>query len=444
MEQASPASPLLFHFRLSLTLYLLGKIDLKLILYAVDDIRERGPNMMVMFAFEFAILATTILATTSRYVLSLIELRVVARASANDDEDIDGWERKGEFLFYLDLVTDFIKLCIYLAFFLLVVTFYGLPLHIIRDLYLTMRSFVTRIRDFLRYRQATSQMNIRYPDATEEEVARETTCIICREDMIVQNRDAAVEHPQPERMRPKKLPCGHVLHFGCLRSWLERQQRCPTCRRPVLDTATTPSNDVPAQEANPAAAPIAPQQPLAPGDGLPAAQQLLAVPPYDPANNQPPQSTSDTTPQYFRPAASTAPSTSSTTATTPSQTPIILPEGFELPTGWALLPMRQFANGLQQIQIRDNVWVTLATLQYVIPLGNGVLGVPPVDPIVNFGTPSTSTVSAAATPSTEPSTSSQPTTLAAENAETATSPGISTTTASVTNHQQPRLEDASE
>ena len=37
-----------------------------------------------------------------------------------------------------------------------------------------------------------------------------------------------------ERHRPKKLPCGHVLHFACLRSWLERQQNCPTCRAPVL------------------------------------------------------------------------------------------------------------------------------------------------------------------------------------------------------------------
>jgi E3 ubiquitin-protein ligase synoviolin len=36
-------------------------------------------------------------------------------------------------------------------------------------------------------------------------------------------------------MTPKKLPCGHIFHFYCLRSWLERQQSCPTCRRTVLD-----------------------------------------------------------------------------------------------------------------------------------------------------------------------------------------------------------------
>lgn len=44
-----------------------------------------------------------------------------------------------------------------------------------------------------------------------------------------------------ERQRPKKLPCGHILHFGCLRSWLERQQVCPTCRSSVL-APTTPNN----------------------------------------------------------------------------------------------------------------------------------------------------------------------------------------------------------
>ena len=28
----------------------------------------------------------------------------------------------------------------------------------------------------------------------------------------------------------KKLPCGHIFHKSCLRSWFQRQQTCPTCR----------------------------------------------------------------------------------------------------------------------------------------------------------------------------------------------------------------------
>lgn len=129
--------------------------------------------------------------------------------------------------------------------------FYGMPIHIIRDVALTIRSFYKRITDFIRYRQATRDMNSRYPDATTEEVAREDVCIICREDMRPWQSQSTAGGDQTgaepnrnvtatidERLRPKKLPCGHILHFACLRSWLERQQNCPTCRRPVLVTGT--------------------------------------------------------------------------------------------------------------------------------------------------------------------------------------------------------------
>lgn len=104
-------------------------------------------------------------------------------------------------------------------------------------------------------------MNERYPDATAEEVASEEVCIICREEMRPWGQPgqggeaAAADGPAggrptgavPDRLRPKKLPCGHILHFACLRSWLERQQNCPTCRRPVVTSTRAriyPANDI--------------------------------------------------------------------------------------------------------------------------------------------------------------------------------------------------------
>lgn len=131
---------------------------------------------------------------------------------------------------------------VYLSFFAILFRFYGLPIHILRDVVVTMRSFARRIIDFIRYRNATRDMNQRYPDATAEEIAREDVCIICREEMQpwipvpAANDGAGLARPTraiPERLRAKKLPCGHLLHFACLRSWLERQQNCPTCRQPV-------------------------------------------------------------------------------------------------------------------------------------------------------------------------------------------------------------------
>ena len=311
LEQQPPANPRLFHAQLSISLLISSLFDFLMLQYSVNTVlRHARPNMMVMFAFEFAVLTVTSLSTAARYCISVVEASVIQKQiherrtqmrrdrqqaqlegtglqestieagnanSTTGDDDIDtmdidppGWEGKGRWIFYLDLTTgtvpashdhrkrsltrplDFLKLVLYLTFFCVLCMFYGMPIHIIRDVALTIRSFYKRITDFVRYRQATRDMNARYPDATPEEVAREDVCIICRENMRpwsqgaprrdqpveAQANNGAAASPVDERSRPKKLPCGHILHFACLRSWLERQQNCPTCRRPVLVSET--------------------------------------------------------------------------------------------------------------------------------------------------------------------------------------------------------------
>ena len=42
------------------------------------------------------------------------------------------WEGKGTYVFYLELVTDLLHLCVYVVFFFIVFTNYGLPLHLVR------------------------------------------------------------------------------------------------------------------------------------------------------------------------------------------------------------------------------------------------------------------------------------------------------------------------
>ena len=37
----------------------------------------------------------------------------------------------------------------------------------------------------------------------------------------------------------KKLPCNHIFHTNCLRSWFQRQHTCPTCRLDVLHAHRT-------------------------------------------------------------------------------------------------------------------------------------------------------------------------------------------------------------
>lgn len=78
-------------------------------------------------------------------------------------------------------------------------------------------------------------MNTLYPDATPEELQlSDNICIICREDMVSSS---------------KKLPCGHIFHTACLRSWFQRQQTCPTCRLNILRTPITTTAPNPIQPA---------------------------------------------------------------------------------------------------------------------------------------------------------------------------------------------------
>lgn len=74
----------------------------------------------------------------------------------------------------------------------------------------------------------------RYPDATTEELeTANNVCIICREEML---------------QRCKKLPCNHIFHTSCLRSWFQEQHTCPTCRLDVLrNTPRRPQPPAPPQ-----------------------------------------------------------------------------------------------------------------------------------------------------------------------------------------------------
>jgi E3 ubiquitin-protein ligase synoviolin len=49
----------------------------------------------------------------------------------------------------LDLVSDFLKLLVYVSFFMILMNFYGLPLHIIRDLCNTFKRFFSQVQNFL-------------------------------------------------------------------------------------------------------------------------------------------------------------------------------------------------------------------------------------------------------------------------------------------------------
>lgn len=146
LEQQPPANPRLFHTRLSISLLISVMYDTWLLVYAARTVvRDARPTMMVMFLFEFAVLDVCSIQTASRYIISLMEQRVVKvqtrqrlesrrrqvreqreailrrRESGEtiegdddelpDEDDVDemdievpGWESKGQWVLTLDLI----------------------------------------------------------------------------------------------------------------------------------------------------------------------------------------------------------------------------------------------------------------------------------------------------------------------------------------------------
>ncbi|KAH8092003.1 hypothetical protein JL720_5580 [Aureococcus anophagefferens] len=137
---------------------------------------------------------------------------------------------RGSYVFAVDFVAEVLRFAFYVVFFTIVFTYYGVPLHIVRELWVSYVSLRRRLAAYKRYRALTANMDERFPSATDEELdACGRICIICRDGMD----------------EGKKLPCGHIFHFGCLRLWLQQQQSCPTCRMdiPRRDAAPPAADD---------------------------------------------------------------------------------------------------------------------------------------------------------------------------------------------------------
>lgn len=150
LEQQPPANPRLFHTRLSVSLFMSFLYDVWILRYCINTVvQEAKADMMVMFLFEFAVLTTTSWRSGARYILSIIEQKMIQtqtqarllerrqeireqrdaivrqRAEAAtagqpieteeplpNPEDVDemdievpGWATKGEWVLWLDLLT---------------------------------------------------------------------------------------------------------------------------------------------------------------------------------------------------------------------------------------------------------------------------------------------------------------------------------------------------
>jgi E3 ubiquitin-protein ligase synoviolin len=127
-------------------------------------------------------------------------------------------DHKATLIFAVEVQAQGAKFLFYITFFAIVLTYYGLPINLFREVYLSFQTLRSRLLAFANYRRLMASMDRFESVPTDEELEEiGRVCIICRDEMSLQGS--------------KRLPgCGHVFHKSCLREWLVQQQSCPTCR----------------------------------------------------------------------------------------------------------------------------------------------------------------------------------------------------------------------
>jgi len=210
--ERSPVITWLFHVRILSLLTVLMALDVYFVNVAYHSTISKGASVQLVFGFEYAILTTIVINTLAKYIFHVVDMQ----------NDVP-WENKAVFVLHTEVIIGFFKVVLYILFVIIMVRIYTLPLFALRPTYLALRSFKKAFNDVIMSRRAINNMNNLYPDVTPEELAAtDNVCIICREEMTG---------------GAKKLPCNHIFHVSCLRSWFQRQQTCPTCRLNVLRTA---------------------------------------------------------------------------------------------------------------------------------------------------------------------------------------------------------------
>jgi Ring finger domain len=214
------------HLSLVVFLFLLQMLDMYIVQQSITQLLQTGPSVKILFAFESAILLVSAWSHIVLWHLHVLDCII------QYGHDVQEWyiakkllhpwkEYKATFIFAVELQAQAINFLFYCTFFCIVLTFYGLPINLFREVYISFIKLKERLTAFFNYRQLMASMD-RFRTATDLEL-NETgrTCIICRDEMT-SGADC------------KRLPvCTHTFHKSCLREWLVQQQSCPTCRADI-------------------------------------------------------------------------------------------------------------------------------------------------------------------------------------------------------------------
>ncbi|KFM75662.1 E3 ubiquitin-protein ligase AMFR, partial [Stegodyphus mimosarum] len=181
-----------------------------------------GINTFAFMAAECSLVSVRTLYVITRYAIYLL-----------DATHEGAWEKRASYVYYTELGFELVALIIDFC--------HHLHMLIWGNIFLSMASLViamqlrclfyeikNRLKKYKNYLRIVKHMECNYPMATANELNKNNDdCAICWDHL-----DLA-----------RKLPCGHLFHNSCLRSWLEQDTSCPTCRKALSDSMERDCNN---------------------------------------------------------------------------------------------------------------------------------------------------------------------------------------------------------
>ena len=160
-------------------------------------------SQALLLCFEIFITLVESSHTLAKYAIFAVDGRLYNGA----------WEERGHYLYYLEFVSDSLILVATFAHYVHLLHTLGVSFTLIDVvLLLNMRTVVISLQKKLAsYRffvAMEKELRDKFPSVDNPEELRDELCPICQESMAT----------------AKKLPCGHLYHLRCIRSWLEQNQ----------------------------------------------------------------------------------------------------------------------------------------------------------------------------------------------------------------------------
>ena len=175
---------------------------------------QTGPTVVLLFLFEVAVLSLALLLCVYRYILFTVAQRVERSTGVE-------WHNHSLYLMVGKLLVNTTKLMVLAGYFGALLTYYGMPFLMVRDLWRAFDAVVRDVSNLSATIKLRAEVSQRFFAPSQEEID-------------ANGELDPIFHTPLTPDTALKLPCGHILNQAGLMSWWEQQRNCPLCRYNIM------------------------------------------------------------------------------------------------------------------------------------------------------------------------------------------------------------------